>query len=106
MSLLQSSSKQKKNPPDCNYFSIVCAVCKKLHTKENVYFFCTSIKIIYFIFNPITFTVVFFFSFSPGLRPRRTLRTVLWTGEEQGGVGAQQYFNLHKVPFSFTALLK
>lgn len=31
-----------------------------------------------------------------GLRPRRTLRTVLWTGEEQGGVGAQQYFNLHK----------
>lgn len=32
-----------------------------------------------------------------GLRPRRTLRAVLWTGEEQGGVGAQQYFNLHKV---------
>lgn len=32
-----------------------------------------------------------------GLRPRRTLRTVLWTAEEQGGVGAQQYFNLHKV---------
>lgn len=31
-----------------------------------------------------------------GLRPRRTLRTVLWSGEEQGGVGAQQYFNLHK----------
>ncbi|XP_043972372.1 carboxypeptidase Q-like [Gambusia affinis] len=31
-----------------------------------------------------------------GLRPRRTLRAVLWTGEEQGGVGAQQYFNLHK----------
>lgn len=35
-----------------------------------------------------------------GLRPRRTLRTVLWTAEEQGGVGAQQYFNLHKVNLS------
>uniref|UniRef100_A0A1A7WS62 Carboxypeptidase Q n=1 Tax=Iconisemion striatum TaxID=60296 RepID=A0A1A7WS62_9TELE len=35
-----------------------------------------------------------------GLRPRRTLRTVLWTAEEQGGVGAQQYFNLHKVNVS------
>lgn len=35
-----------------------------------------------------------------GLRPRRTLRTVLWTGEEQGGVGAQQYFDLHKVNLS------
>uniref|UniRef100_A0AAV2MFG5 Uncharacterized protein n=1 Tax=Knipowitschia caucasica TaxID=637954 RepID=A0AAV2MFG5_KNICA len=35
-----------------------------------------------------------------GLRPRRTLRTVLWTGEEQGGVGAQQYYNLHKVNLS------
>lgn len=32
-----------------------------------------------------------------GLHPRRTLRTVLWTAEEQGGVGAQQYYNLHKV---------
>lgn len=31
-----------------------------------------------------------------GLRPRRTLRAVLWTAEEQGGVGAQQYFDLHK----------
>ncbi|KAM4568284.1 carboxypeptidase Q-like [Fundulus diaphanus] len=31
-----------------------------------------------------------------GLRPRRTLRVVLWTAEEQGGVGAQQYFKLHK----------
>uniref|UniRef100_A0A3P9J2M3 Carboxypeptidase Q n=1 Tax=Oryzias latipes TaxID=8090 RepID=A0A3P9J2M3_ORYLA len=31
-----------------------------------------------------------------GLRPRRTLRTILWTAEEQGGVGAQQYFKLHK----------
>lgn len=32
-----------------------------------------------------------------GLRPRRTLRAVLWTAEEQGGVGAQQYYDLHKV---------
>ncbi|MED6267004.1 hypothetical protein CHARACLAT_007758, partial [Characodon lateralis] len=31
-----------------------------------------------------------------GLRPRRTLRAVLWTAEEQGSVGAQQYFSLHK----------
>ncbi|XP_036793397.1 carboxypeptidase Q-like [Oncorhynchus mykiss] len=35
-----------------------------------------------------------------GLRPRRTLRTVLWSAEEQGGVGAQQYFQLHKVNIS------
>ncbi|KAM9309420.1 carboxypeptidase Q-like [Pholidichthys leucotaenia] len=35
-----------------------------------------------------------------GLRPRRTLRTVLWSAEEQGGVGAQQYYNLHKVNVS------
>ncbi|XP_076016808.1 carboxypeptidase Q-like [Genypterus blacodes] len=35
-----------------------------------------------------------------GLRPRRTLRTVLWTAEEQGGVGAQQYFDRHKVNLS------
>lgn len=34
---------------------------------------------------------------SPGLRPRRTLRTVLWAAEEQGGIGAQQYYNFHKV---------
>lgn len=39
----------------------------------------------------------------PGLRPRRTLRTVLWTAEEQGGVGAQQYFNIHKVLSTVTA---
>ncbi|XP_075440594.1 carboxypeptidase Q-like [Ascaphus truei] len=31
-----------------------------------------------------------------GLRPKRTLRLVLWTGEEQGGVGAHQYYELHK----------
>ncbi|KAL4616910.1 carboxypeptidase Q isoform X2 [Arapaima gigas] len=35
-----------------------------------------------------------------GLRPRRTLRTVLWTAEEQGGVGAAQYYQLHKVNIS------
>ncbi|XP_053288254.1 carboxypeptidase Q isoform X1 [Pleuronectes platessa] len=35
-----------------------------------------------------------------GLRPRRTLRTVLWTAEEPGGVGAQQYFDLHKANLS------
>uniref|UniRef100_A0A2K6PXN3 Carboxypeptidase Q n=1 Tax=Rhinopithecus roxellana TaxID=61622 RepID=A0A2K6PXN3_RHIRO len=32
-----------------------------------------------------------------GLRPKRTLRLVLWTAEEQGGVGAFQYYQLHKV---------
>ncbi|XP_063183312.1 carboxypeptidase Q isoform X1 [Chroicocephalus ridibundus] len=31
-----------------------------------------------------------------GLRPKRTLRLVLWTAEEQGGIGAQQYYQLHK----------
>nr|XP_040020283.1 carboxypeptidase Q-like [Gasterosteus aculeatus aculeatus]XP_040020285.1 carboxypeptidase Q-like [Gasterosteus aculeatus aculeatus] len=35
-----------------------------------------------------------------GLRPRRTLRTVLWTAEEQGGVGARQYYDQHKVNMS------
>ncbi|XP_066482588.1 carboxypeptidase Q isoform X2 [Tiliqua scincoides] len=35
-----------------------------------------------------------------GLRPKRTLRLVLWTGEEQGGVGAEQYYKLHKVNLS------
>lgn len=33
----------------------------------------------------------------PGLRPKRTLRLVLWTAEEQGGVGSSQYYQLHKV---------
>lgn len=32
-----------------------------------------------------------------GLRPKRTLRLVLWTAEEQGGIGAEQYYQLHKV---------
>ncbi|XP_006005103.1 carboxypeptidase Q [Latimeria chalumnae] len=31
-----------------------------------------------------------------GLRPKRTLRLVLWTGEEQGGIGSSQYYHLHK----------
>ncbi|XP_069477503.1 carboxypeptidase Q [Ambystoma mexicanum] len=35
-----------------------------------------------------------------GLRPKRTLRLVLWTGEEQGGVGASQYYELHKINIS------
>lgn len=30
------------------------------------------------------------------LRPRRTLRLVMWTAEEFGGVGAQAYYNKHK----------
>lgn len=33
------------------------------------------------------------------------MRTVLWTGEEQGGVGAQQYYDLHKVLSNFTPVL-
>ncbi|XP_053103881.1 carboxypeptidase Q isoform X2 [Hemicordylus capensis] len=35
-----------------------------------------------------------------GLRPKRTLRLVLWSAEEQGGVGAEQYYKLHKVNIS------
>ncbi|KAI4871288.1 hypothetical protein NFI96_019810 [Prochilodus magdalenae] len=31
-----------------------------------------------------------------GLRPKRTLRTVLWSAEEAGGVGAAQYYQQHK----------
>ncbi|XP_049336573.1 carboxypeptidase Q [Astyanax mexicanus] len=31
-----------------------------------------------------------------GLRPKRTLRAVLWSAEEPGGVGAAQYFQQHK----------
>ncbi|XP_042345618.1 carboxypeptidase Q-like isoform X2 [Plectropomus leopardus] len=31
-----------------------------------------------------------------GLRPRRTMRAVLWSAEEQGGVGSKQYFDRHK----------
>lgn len=31
-----------------------------------------------------------------GLRPKRTIRTVLWTGEEQGLLGSQTYMLAHK----------
>ncbi|KAL5008385.1 hypothetical protein ScPMuIL_013966 [Solemya velum] len=31
-----------------------------------------------------------------GLRPKRTLRMVLWTAEEQGGVGGRAYYERHK----------
>ncbi|KAL1473826.1 hypothetical protein MTO96_038445 [Rhipicephalus appendiculatus] len=30
-----------------------------------------------------------------GLRPRRTIRSVLWTAEEVGTMGAEQYFADH-----------
>ncbi|XP_011808137.1 PREDICTED: carboxypeptidase Q-like, partial [Colobus angolensis palliatus] len=39
------------------------------------------------------------------LRPKRTLRLVLWTAEEQGGVGAFQYYQLHKVNISNYSLV-
>ncbi|XP_057196422.1 carboxypeptidase Q-like isoform X1 [Triplophysa rosa] len=35
-----------------------------------------------------------------GLRPKRTLRAVLWSAEEPGGVGAAQYFQHHKANIS------
>lgn len=31
-----------------------------------------------------------------GLKPKRTMRMVLWTGEEVGLLGAEQYYNRHK----------
>ena len=34
------------------------------------------------------------------LRPKRTMRVVLWTAEEVGLVGSQQYYNRHKVNIS------
>ncbi|XP_077023394.1 carboxypeptidase Q isoform X2 [Tamandua tetradactyla] len=40
-----------------------------------------------------------------GLRPKRTLRLVLWTAEEQGGVGAFQYYQLHKEAISNFSLV-
>lgn len=40
-----------------------------------------------------------------GLRPKRTLRLVLWTAEEQGGVGASQYYELHKANISKYSLV-
>nr|AAC17945.1 hematopoietic lineage switch 2 [Mus musculus] len=40
-----------------------------------------------------------------GLRPKRTLRLVLWTAEEQGGIGASQYYELHKANISKYSLV-
>uniref|UniRef100_F6S6M5 Carboxypeptidase Q n=1 Tax=Equus caballus TaxID=9796 RepID=F6S6M5_HORSE len=40
-----------------------------------------------------------------GLRPKRTLRLVLWTAEEQGGIGAFQYYQLHKANSSNYSLV-
>ncbi|XP_054548072.1 carboxypeptidase Q isoform X2 [Talpa occidentalis] len=40
-----------------------------------------------------------------GLRPKRTLRLVLWTAEEQGGVGASQYYQMHKANISNYSLV-
>ncbi|XP_027437823.1 carboxypeptidase Q isoform X2 [Zalophus californianus] len=40
-----------------------------------------------------------------GLRPKRTLRLVLWTAEEQGGIGGFQYYQLHKANISNYSLV-
>ena len=40
-----------------------------------------------------------------GLKPKRTLRLVMWTDEEDGGVGSNQYFQLHKVNASNYSIL-
>lgn len=40
-----------------------------------------------------------------GLRPKRTIRAVLWTGEEQGLAGAAQYFEQHKAELNNLDLL-
>ncbi|XP_007532316.1 carboxypeptidase Q [Erinaceus europaeus] len=40
-----------------------------------------------------------------GLRPKRTLRLVLWTAEEQGGIGAFQYYQQHKANISNYSLV-
>lgn len=32
-----------------------------------------------------------------GLRPRRTIRAIFWTGEEQGMMGAQNYMKQHQL---------
>lgn len=34
-----------------------------------------------------------------GLRPKRTIRTVLWTAEEFGMIGSAQYYQRHKVEY-------
>ena len=31
-----------------------------------------------------------------GLKPKRTIRLIMWTDEEGGGIGSQQYYELHK----------
>ncbi|XP_069124606.1 carboxypeptidase Q-like [Argopecten irradians] len=31
-----------------------------------------------------------------GLRPKRTMRMIMWTGEEMGGIGAEAYYQAHK----------
>ncbi|XP_016053951.1 PREDICTED: carboxypeptidase Q [Miniopterus natalensis] len=40
-----------------------------------------------------------------GLHPKRTLRLVLWTAEEQGGIGAFQYYQSHKANISNYSLV-
>ena len=40
-----------------------------------------------------------------GLRPKRTLRLVMWTDEENGGVGSLQYYQRHKVNASNYSIL-
>ena len=39
------------------------------------------------------------------LKPKRTMRMVLWTGEEEGHFGAQQYYNRHKANASNFSLV-
>ena len=42
-----------------------------------------------------------------GLKPKRTLRLVMWTDEEAGGVGSMGYYNAHKVNASnYSALFE
>jgi carboxypeptidase Q len=39
-----------------------------------------------------------------GLKPKRTLRVVMWSCEEFGGVGSQQYYEAHKANASLFSL--
>lgn len=39
------------------------------------------------------------------LKPKRTMRMVLWTAEEEGLIGAEQYYNHHKVNASNFSLV-
>lgn len=52
---------------------------------------------IFFFFNSKSAEESLVLLLFPGLRPKRTLRLVLWTAEEQGGIGSSQYYQLHKV---------